>query len=114
MTRPRHATIPRMRRVLRLLLVVYVTLDFADPNMPGALNFDPNESVDATYSAPRTVLPTIKEFVSPLLPQAQTVRTAAADFQPPRPIVHVRVVRFELRPHALPAVPVSPPPSDDH
>jgi hypothetical protein len=103
-----------MCRGLTLLLLVYVTLDFADPSMPGALNFDLNQSVDATYSAPRTVLPTMKAFPSPALPQAQTVRAVAEKFPRRRPTVHVRVVGFNLKPHAFRVAPVAPPPSDDH
>lgn len=33
-------------RCLIVLLSLYVTLDFANPFMPGAFNFDPGESVD--------------------------------------------------------------------
>jgi len=33
-------------RRLTLLIALYVTLDFANPLMPGAVNFDPDESVE--------------------------------------------------------------------
>ena len=31
---------------LALLIALYITLDFANPWMPGALNFNPDESID--------------------------------------------------------------------
>jgi len=37
---------PMASRWLTLLVVVYVTLDFGNPLMPGAVNFGPAESVD--------------------------------------------------------------------
>ena len=32
---------------LALLLILYVSLDFANPMMPGAVSFDPDDSVEA-------------------------------------------------------------------
>jgi len=34
-------------RVFAFTLLIYLSLDFADPNMPGALNFDPDQCVEA-------------------------------------------------------------------
>jgi hypothetical protein len=35
------------RRVLPVLLLLYVSADFSNPMMPGAVSFDPDESVSA-------------------------------------------------------------------
>jgi hypothetical protein len=39
-----------MWRLLVSAILLYVTLDFADPMIPGALNFDADQSVDGVYA----------------------------------------------------------------
>jgi hypothetical protein len=58
-----------MRRLLVLALLVYLALDFGDPSMPGALNFDPDQSVEAVSTQPREGAPVsiIAALSSPVL-----------------------------------------------
>lgn len=63
-----------MTRVV-LLIALYLTLDFADPSMPGALNFDADLNADV------------------ILHKARTSRIESAPATPQPPALHTPVVR---------------------
>jgi hypothetical protein len=97
---------------LSLVLVLYVGLDFANPLMPGAMEFDVEDTVDglrASRVQPDGARATLvaaprADCLGPPLPRSQraaVVRTApvAALAPPPR--------------HALPRGRSEPPPGDD-
>jgi hypothetical protein len=72
---------PAMWRLCVSALLLYITLDLADPQVPGALNFDPDECVEAVD---------VQKTRPPRLPAAVVAVAAAgppATFEgPPVPI----------------------------
>ncbi len=68
-------------RCLALILLAYVALDFANPLMPGAVTFDPDDSVEAVRAghvpAPDAV-PSVSEPLVPAVVRAPTPRCAIA------------------------------------
>jgi hypothetical protein len=54
-----------MSRRIAFVLLVYVSLDFRDLNLPGALNFDLDQSVDAVHTQLRGQLPVVKTTIPP-------------------------------------------------
>lgn len=66
-----------MWRRFAFVLLVYITLDFSDPNLPGALNFDLEQSVDAVHTQPRGQLPVAKISIHPASTIADDVRLLA-------------------------------------
>jgi hypothetical protein len=106
-----------MRRHLPLLLVLYVTLDFANPLMPGAVSFVAGSievvQADRTTRAARSV-PAPARLV-PMVPTWSIVPVEDT-LAPPAPLPlappsrALRVVR-----HAPPQhLPTAPSPSEDH
>jgi len=101
-----------MGRRLVWLLLIYVTLDFANPLMPGAVNFDVDDSVDGVHAErvrpdryESAVVPAPPLFV-PVTLDTEQVRLA------PEPRARegaLRLVRRDLR---RPPDPASD--SDDH
>jgi hypothetical protein len=55
-----------MWRVFAFAVLVYLALDFADPNLPGVLNFDVDQSVDAVSTQMRGHIPAPKP---PMVPE---------------------------------------------
>ena len=84
------------------MLLVYISLDFSDPNLPGALNFDLDQSVDAVHTQLRGQLPVAKTSLAPLSPVVDGVRLLVAFEATARPAIvtdHPR--RSSVRPRAL-------------
>jgi len=75
-----------MRRWFVCALLVYVSLDFSDPNLPGALNFDLDQSVDAVHTQLRGQLPVAKTSILPASPILEGARLFA-----PGEVVNVRL-----------------------
>src|SRR5262245_62274725 len=96
-----------MWRFSILALLLHLSLDFANPNMPGALCFDPDQSVDAIRTEARADAPaTVLAVRSPQPPAAaiappppEVPRSAAASI--------ASRVTWSLRPRALLSVPAS-------
>lgn len=102
-----------MWRAIALALLAYLSLDFADPSLPGALNFELEKSVDAVSSQPRAKLPPAIISVPPVPPPI----AEAALFSPAmsaRPVIAVaRTLPLHLRPRAV--LSARPPvAADDH
>lgn len=57
-------------RGLALLLVLYVAADFANPMMPGAVSFDPAESVEGIHAA-RAPQSSVTVLPAPTPPQLE-------------------------------------------
>jgi hypothetical protein len=91
-----------MYRLFVVALFAYITLDLADPNLPGALNFDPDQSVTAISTQSRTTAPAPMLMV--LSPQTVAVMIATVSPetppQPPGPTIAPRVT-WGPRPRAL-------------
>jgi len=103
-----------MGRAFALALLVYVTLDFADPNLPGALNFDLTQSVDGVQTQGRPQLPVMKDINvrAPL-----TVANADDAATRPAPRAVSAVVRrplVEVRPRAVLSRALPPDSSETH
>jgi hypothetical protein len=96
-----------------ILVLVYVTLDFANPLMPGAVSFDRGsvEIVQGDRARSTTVVPVC------IVPTPETalerVRDAHA-LHPPRPTVHRRRDALIRIRHAPPAAADPAVPPDDH
>ena len=91
-----------MRRWFALVLLVYVTLDFSDPNLPGALNFDLDQSVDAVHTLLRGQLPVAKISTLPVSPLVDGTRgTAPLETVTVRPFIVARRSSSFVRPRAL-------------
>jgi hypothetical protein len=101
-----------MWRAFTFVVMVYLTLDFADPNLPGALNFDPDQSVDAVSTHVRSQFPAPKPVMLPehLASPVETPLQVFASIPTP-PVTHA--VRVDLRPRGL-LVSVAPASPDDH
>jgi len=110
----RSVTMLAVLRACALVLLIYVSMDFADPNMPGALNFDLNQSVDATYSTPRALVSGANAASSPVPPELRTARLVAEPHESPRRITLRPVVRQEHKPHTADSIREAPASSDDH
>lgn len=99
-------------RRLILLVSLYVTLDLANPFMPGAFQFDVDSSVEATRRQPPSP---VMRLAAPDAPPAALDRASpsARVQQPigPRPTVGAWLGDLRAR-HPAPAEP--PAPSDDH
>lgn len=98
-------------RGLILLVAIYVTLDLANPFMPGAFEFDADRSVEATRRQPAD------PGMRPALPETEAPATSTSPRQvrPERPVGPPPAVAWlsDLRArHGGPADPPSP--SDDH
>jgi hypothetical protein len=65
------------RRRLAFMLLPYVSLDFGDPNLPGALNFNLDQSVDAVHTQLRGQLPVVKTSILPVPPLVEGPRLLA-------------------------------------
>jgi hypothetical protein len=102
-----------MGRWLMWLLLIYVTLDFSNPLMPGAVNFDADDSVDGVHG--ERVRPDRYETVAVPAPLLFASATPDSDQVPrllPEPRARDRelpAVRRDLR---RPPDPASP--ADDH
>jgi hypothetical protein len=91
-----------MCRRLAFVLLLYISLDFSDPNLPGALNFDLDQSVDAVHTQLRGQLPVAKTSLLPASPIVDGVRLLAAFEVTARPvIVTTRTPRSYVRPRVL-------------
>jgi hypothetical protein len=92
-----------MWRRLVFLLLVCISLDFSDPNLPGALNFDLDQSVDAVHTQLRGQLPVAKTSIQPVVPSADDVRLLAlAEPAAVRPVTpSIRRAPSYVRPRAL-------------
>jgi hypothetical protein len=99
-------------RRLTLLLVLYVGLDLANPFMPGAFNFDPDESFEGVHVQIHVIRPQFAVVSSapsarPALDRRSTTPTSG------RPDKILREWRVDLRQsHDAPSAP--PPPGEDH
>ena len=90
-----------MWRAITVILLAYVTLDFADPNLPGALNFDVDQSIDGVHTQLRgqSLIAKGVSVPTPLFVQDATERKPQIM---PRPvIVAVRMPPVDARPRAL-------------
>ena len=102
-----------MWRTVAFALLVYISLDLSDPNMPGALNFDLDKSVEAVQSQARAKLPPAAISVPPVAPSINE-GTVFAQFALVRPVISVtRTLPVHVRPRAVLSarVPAAP---DDH
>jgi len=93
-----------MCRRLVFLLLLYISLDFSDPNLPGALNFDLNQSVDAVHTQLRGQLPVAKISILPASPGLDVMPMAATPLETTtiRPVVvALRTPASSARPRAL-------------
>ena len=67
-----------MWRLLVALILLYIAFDFADLMMPGAMNFDPDQSVDVASAqnvrgeVPLSVLPAVPRVGVALVVDAKT------------------------------------------
>ena len=106
-----------MRRHLPLLLLVYVTLDFGNPLMPGAVRFEAGsiEVVQADRTARAPCPASAPTRLVEAFPTCTIVRTAAGPRLPiPLPPA-VSAIAFRAVHRALPQHRSTPPaPSDDH
>jgi hypothetical protein len=90
-----------MWRAITLILLIYVTLDFADPNLPGALNFDLSQSVDGVQSHLRGQSPIAKGVTVPA-PVFGQVMTAPKPQLPARQVSVIgRTTPVDLRARGL-------------
>ena len=98
-----------------LALIVYLTLDFANPLMPGAVNFDSDESVEGvTLHHPRSKPLRSHVVGAPLSLSVTAVPAVAPQARAERPRSPVPgdwLARVRLA-HAGQSEP--PPPTDDH
>lgn len=98
---------------LTLLLFLYVLADFANPLMPGAVNY-PNRSVEAAHverSRMADVLPVVPVLASFDRIALRVVLRQPLPLAPVRPIAGLRLIPV---PRAL-LIPSDPPPlSEDH
>ncbi len=91
-----------MRRWFVCVLLVYVSLDFSDPNLPGALNFDLDQSVDAVHTQLRGQLPVAKSSILPASPILDGTRLLApGEVVNVRPLVVLRRAAACVRPRAF-------------
>jgi len=99
------------------MLLVYITLDFSDPNLPGALNFDLNQSVDAVHTQLRGQLPVAKTSILPASPGPDVLPMAATPLEATtiRPIIVApRTPVSYVRPRALLSHARQPSSTDPH
>jgi hypothetical protein len=82
-----------MRRRLPLLVLLYITLDFANPLMPGAVRFE-RGSVEVVQGD-RTVRVGASTIPGPVLSQTATLRPSE------RPAVRLAAVPVSSRQHPL-------------
>ena len=98
---------------LAFLLLLYVTLDFSNPMMPGAVSFDPDDCVEAVRAG---------RLTTPADAVAAVPAPAPSRFEPVRRAVLPRAPVMSPAPprerpaHAwrTPAPPPAPDRSDDH
>ena len=90
-----------MWRALTCVLLLYVTLDFADPNIPGALDFDIDQSVDGVHTQLRGQSPIAKAGVVPAPVFQQDRAPVKTHVAPQRPRVIARATPVDVRPRAL-------------
>jgi hypothetical protein len=92
-----------MWRPLVFVLLVHITLDFSDPNLPGAFNFDSNESVDAVYTQARKQLPIARtSLVRDWSVLNEVPLSTSVDGRPFRPVIGVeRTSLLNVGPRAL-------------
>ena len=75
-----------MRRAFLIALLLYTSFDFANPLLPGAVNFDDDQTVLATGAGPRDLGP------GPLSAPARTLETVRVDgVEPPQSVTAFRV-----------------------
>jgi len=90
-----------MWRAITLVLLIYISLDFADPNLPGALNFDLDQSVDGIHTQLRGQSPIAKGATVPVPVFGRDVAAPKAQVVPRQPTILVRTAPVDLRPRAL-------------
>ena len=93
-----------MCRRFVFMLLLYISLDFSDPNLPGALNFDLSQSVDAVHTQLRGQLPVAKTSILPVSPRPDVVPMLATPLEATtvRPIsVATRTPASYVKPRAL-------------
>jgi len=90
-----------MWRGLAFVLLVYVTLDFSGPNLPGALNFDLDQSVDAVHTQLRGQLPGVSVLAVSPLAETVALPVAVAPIAIRPGIVAPRTPPADVRPRAL-------------
>jgi hypothetical protein len=98
------------------VLLVYVSLDFSDPNLPGALNFDLDQSVDAVHTQLRGQLPVAKSSILTVSPVVNDMRLSSAlDAGAARPVVvAIRTPPSDVRPRALLSTARTPSSTEPH
>ena len=97
----------RARRLI-LMIAIYVGLDLANPFMPGAFTFDPEQSVEGVQG--ERGRQQVVALGTPAAPRVQTDRTLTP---PRRPAPVVRKWFAEPRPAHVPGSDLSPR-SEDH
>ena len=90
-----------MWRAVTLALLLYLTLDFSDPNLPGALNFDLDQSIDGVHAQLRGQSPIAKQATVPAPAFVQDVTRPKVDVEPRRLNVIVRAPALDARPRTL-------------
>lgn len=88
-------------RALTVVLLMYVGLDFADPGLPGALNFELAQCIDGVHTQLRGQSPSAKSVSvpAPLFVQPVTARPGRLVRRPVS--VVVRIPPVDARPRAL-------------
>ena len=90
-----------MWRALIVIVLTYVTLDFADPNLPGALNFDLDQSIDGVHTQLRGQSPVAKGVGVPAPLFVQDARDRKPQIMPRPVTVSPRMTPLGARPRAL-------------
>ena len=91
-----------MWRAFAIALLMYITLDFSDPNLPGALNFDLDQSVDAVHTQLRGHLPVDKTSIDRVSPSPDVVQLSARpEAAPVRSLAVTLRTPTYVRPRAL-------------
>jgi hypothetical protein len=99
-------------RVFVSAILVYLTLDFADPMMPGALNFDADQSVEVVYVKDVQVpAPDVAVSLLPHLDYTTMTEKLALAGRVVKPVTRVETVRIR-GPRALVSESASSSPED--
>ena len=103
-----------MWRGITLMLLMYLALDFSDPNLPGALNFDLNQSVDGVQSQLRgqSSVTKISSAPAPIFVQDTAATKSAVALRPVIRIAHRPAL--EVRPRSLLSRVLRPDSSEAH
>jgi hypothetical protein len=98
-----------LRRVLVVLVQLYLTADYCDPSVPGVFFFETVDSTEARPAMPQVASPAlsgvlpVRDVVEPPMPRVSTA---------PRPAVQVR--RSSPRSYVVAFSPARPQSSEDH